>query len=323
MLIGRRVLLSWELVEVASAAVIAADQLQTTVDAVLAPHGRALDAMAADVAAAIEVEQVRRSDHLPLPNLDSFAMQAGAIACMHRASRESFERGREMLEALIERHPRQAAPRAWLAKWHVLRFTRGLVHDLPAHAQQALALTTQAIELDPEDAFALAVEGFVRVHMLKDFDGARDCYARALEHNANEPLAWLFSSVLHAFEGAGALAVESASHALTLSPLDPMRYFFDSLAATAELSAGRYEQALTRARQSYRRNRMHSSTLRVMAIAQVRMGQMEGARQAMAALRVLEPELTAARYLVRFPAGARETARAWAEALCEAGLPAG
>ena len=322
-LIGRRVLLSWELVEVASAAVIAADQLQTTVDAVLAPHGRALDAMAADVAAAIEVEQVRRSDHLPLPNLDSFAMQAGAIACMHRASRESFERGREMLEALIERHPRQAAPRAWLAKWHVLRFTRGLVHDLPAHAQQALALTTQAIELDPEDAFALAVEGFVRVHMLKDFDGARDCYARALEHNANEPLAWLFSSVLHAFEGAGALAVESASHALTLSPLDPMRYFFDSLAATAELSAGRYEQALTRARQSYRRNRMHSSTLRVMAIAQVRMGQMEGARQAMAALRVLEPELTAARYLVRFPAGARETARAWAEALCEAGLPAG
>jgi tetratricopeptide (TPR) repeat protein len=320
--IGRRTLLSWELVEVASEAVIAADQLQTTVDAVLAPHGGVLDALAADVLAAIEIEQVRRTEQLPLPNLDSFAMQAGAIAYMHRASRESFERGRELLEALIERHPRQAAPRAWLAKWHVLRYTRGLVRDLPAHAQQALALTTQANEIDPEDAFALAVEGFVRLHMLRDFDGARRCYASALDHNANEPLAWLFSSVLHAFQGEGTQAVSAAARALTLSPLDPMRYFFDSLAATAELSAGQYAKALERAQQSYRRNRLHSSTLRVIAIAQVRLGRLDEAREAVQALRALEPELTGARYLARFPAAARETPRAWAEALCEAGLPA-
>ncbi|MCU0764620.1 MAG: hypothetical protein MUF32_00995 [Burkholderiaceae bacterium] len=319
--IDARVLLSWELVDVAGNAVIAAAQLQTTVDALFAPDGLALDDLAAELLSAVDAEEVRRVDHLPLPNLDSYAMQAGAVAYMHRASRESFDRGRELLEALIDRHPRLATPRAWLAKWHVLRVTRGLTRDLPAEARQALALTQAAIDLEPHSALALAVDGFVRFHMHRDFDHARDCYTRALDCNPNEPLAWLFSSVLHAFEGSGDLAVEAAQRALALSPLDPMRCYFDSLAATAELSAGRFEQALAHARQALKGNRLHSSTLRAMTIAQVLLGQLEDARASMQALRALEPELTVQRYLDRFPGRARDTGLAWGEALREAGLP--
>ena len=320
--IGRRLLLSWELVDVADGGVVDAHQLQASVDELLASDATAVDAVAAGVLAAVDAEELRRVERLPLPNLDSYAVQAGAVAYMHRASRDAFERGRELLEALIERHPRQAAPRAWLAKWHVLRVTRGLVRDVGDEAQRALALTTRAVDLEPDNALAMAVEGFVRCHMIRDFDAARDCYARALQCNPNEPLAWLGSSVLHAFEGAGAQAVVAAEQALALSPLDPMRCYFQSLAATAELSAGRYERALARALQALKGNRLHSSTLRVIAIAQVRLGRFDDARRTLGMLRELEPDLTVRRYLERFPSGARETGRQWAQALHEAGLPA-
>lgn len=320
--IGQRLLLCWELVGAGDGTAIAAHQLQTTVDALLADDGAVLDAIAAEVLSAIDAEHLRRVEQLPLPNLDSYAMQAGAVAYMHRASRDCFERGRELLEALIERHPRQAAPRAWLAKWHVLRVTRGLSRDLASQARQALALTGRAVDLEPDNSLALAVEGFVRCHMLRDFDSAQACCERALEVNPNEPLAWLFRSVVHAFNGEGDRAVAAAERALSLSPLDPMRYYFQSLAATAELSAGRYEQALARARQALKGNRLHSSTLRVIAISQVRLGRVDAAREAMRTLRELEPDLTARAYLERFPPTARETGGAWAQALCEAGLPA-
>ncbi len=77
-----------------------------------------------------------------------------------------------MLEHLLERFPRAAVPRAWLAKWYVLRVSRGFVQDMRSESARALDHTHRALDNSPDCSLALAVEGFVHCHMLRDLDTA-------------------------------------------------------------------------------------------------------------------------------------------------------
>ena len=157
--------------------------------------------------------------------------------------------------------------------------------------------------------------------LLKDFDAAGQSYERALEVNPNESLAWLFKGTMHAFKGEGADAVRAADRARKLLPLDPVRYFYESLAASAAVAAGRYEEGLALAQSSWHGNRRFASTLRAIVIAQVQLGRLSDARKTARALLRLEPTLTASGYLRRHPSGAYPIGRVWSEALRAAGVP--
>ena len=149
--------------------------------------------------------------------------------------------------------------------------------------------TKRALDIDPDCSLALAIDGFVHTNLLKKLDIAQERYNHAIVANPSNPLAWLLKGTLHAFMGEGQQAVDNTQRALKLSPLDPHRYFYDSLAATACLAAYRYEDALELAQRSLRANRKHTSTLRAMAIAQWQLGRHDEARQTVQELMKLEP----------------------------------
>ncbi len=157
--------------------------------------------------------------------------------------------------------------------------------------------------------------------MLRQLDTGFDCYERALRKNPNDSLACLLKGTLHAFRGEGKLAMAGTEKALALSPLDPLRYFYDSLAATAALSAKDYARASELARRSLRANRTHTSTLRALAIAEVFLGRQAEAEQAAQRLLALEPAFTVNGFLQRSPSSLYQTGAMWAEALRSAGIP--
>lgn len=310
-----------ELADTASASVVWADRIVVGPLDPLQPQSEAIQRIRDGVARSVLEAEARLVRSHALPTLASHSLLLGSISLMHRASRADFERVREMLEHLVSRNPHAPTPRAWLAKWYVLRVTRGWADDEHAQAREAIEQTQRALNDDPDCALALAIEGFVRCHMQKDLDLALQRYDEALSANPNESLAWLFASVSYAFKGEGEKAVASAWQALALSPLDPLRYYYDSLAATAAMSAHDYERAIELALRSLRANRSHSSTLRVLAISHSQLGQMDEARNWMRVLRESERGLTVRSYLARTPAAAYETGHTWADALRRAGLP--
>jgi adenylate cyclase len=240
---------------------------------------------------------------------------------MHRLSPHDFQEARNLLQTLIERATRQSIAHAWLADWHVLRVQQGWSDDPGRDAQLALQCTRQALDNDPKCSLALAIDGFVHTNLLKRFDIAQERYDLALQTNPNDSLAWLLNGTMHAFMGNGALAVDCTQRALKLTPLDPHRYFYDSLAATACNAAHQYEDGLMLAQRSLRANRTHTSTLRSLAVAQWELGLEEEARKTVQELRRLEPTLTVASYLERTPAAPYRTGKEWANALRKAGLP--
>jgi adenylate cyclase len=318
-----QIMVTAELCEARNNQVVWTDRLSGEIGDLLRPESELADIIAKAVHFAVLDAEVEHILTQPLPSLESYSLLLGSIKLMHRSSKDEFRQTRRILDELINRHSRIAAPRAWLGNWYILQVTRGWSEDRKREAAEALSATHAALDRDPSDALALATEGFVYCHLLKDLDTARKRCNEAVNANPSHALGWLYLGTVEAFKGDGKAAVEATRRAIELSPLDPMRYYFESLSATAELSAHQYENAERLARSSLVLHRMHPSTWRALTISLVSQGRMDEAREALAKLRQLEPQLTAERYLARMPNAEFETGREWARCLAMAGLPTG
>lgn len=320
---GTRITVTAEVAETRSGRIVWNRSLKDQVDGILNGKDELVTHIVAEVSFAIMAHELQRAQTQALPTLENYALLMGAIALMHRGSPQQFEDAQQLLETLIERAPRHGTPHAWLAKWHVLRVQKGWSSDLRRESKLALDSAKRALDADPHSSLALTIDGFVHTNLLKQLDIARQRYDLALRVNPNDSLAWLLSGTRHAFMGEGALAMQATEHARRLSPLDPLRDWYDSLGATAALSAGLYERAIELAQNSLRLNRMNASSLRAMAISQWLNGSLEEARKTVNEVLKLEPNLTVRRFLERSPSSDFETGKLWSEALREAGVPEG
>ncbi len=320
---GNRIRADVELADVRTGRVVWAEGLTSDLRAVFSGNDELFERIVTQIAKAIMAREFERATSQPLPTLESYALLLGAIALMHRSAGGDFDRAKVLLAHLAERLPRSPLPPAWLAKWHVLRVVQGWTPDPKQESQLALDQSERALHADPRSSLALTMSGLVHAYMRKDFSAAELRYKDALTTNPNESLAWLFIGTMHAFKGEGSPAAYATERALRLSPLDPLKYFYDSLSASAAISAGRYERAIELARRSLRANRTHLSTYRALAIAQSFLGQLAEARGTVQQLLALEPGFTVRAFLERYPGRdhAPEYAQTLAEALRGAGLP--
>jgi class 3 adenylate cyclase/tetratricopeptide (TPR) repeat protein len=316
-----RVMLNLELAEVRSQHVAWAGQVAGSVQDILGGQQELISQVFSNVANAIQSCELQRAYANPLPTLESYTLLMSGIALMHRMLPDDFLEARHMLQAVIDRAPRHAVPQSWMANWYVLRVQQGWSEDSANDRRCALDCTRRALDTDPDSSLALAINGLVHTHMTRKFDLAADRYALAVRANSNNSLAWLLKGTLHAFRDEGTEAVADTQQAISLSPLDPHRYYYDTLAATAYLAARNYELAIKYARRSLKANRRHTSTLRAMAIAQWQLGNELDARDTVAELMRLEPGLTISGYLRRTPSAGCRTGQEWSTALRQSGVP--
>lgn len=317
------ILLRLELADAVRADVVWADAVNVDTAELLLPHHVATRAVLDAVASSIFRYEMRRSRAQPLPTLRSYTVLFAAVGLMHRLSQQDFERAWELLEQLAERHPHAPEPLAWMAKWHVMKVAQGWSHEPLQQAGRAQLMTRRALDQQSDHALALAIDGLAAAFLRGDLDTAEQRYGAALESNPNEALAWLFLSALHVYRDRGTQAAEAAGRALSLSPLDPMRYFFDSFAATAMLAAGRYADAITLGRRSIQANCTHLPTYRSLAIAQVLSGDEAGARESVLGLLRVDPGYTIAVFRERYAGRHSAHVDRYADALRVAGLPSG
>ena len=177
------------------------------------------------------------------------------------------------------------------------------------------------MDIDPDNSFALAVDGLVQTTLHKNLAIAFGRYNQAVNLNPNDALAWLLKGTLHAFVDEGRDAVSYTQRARSLSPLDPHKYYFESLAATALIADKQYSEALRLAESSLQANHRHSSTLRVKTAALHFLGRDSEASNAAKQLMQLEPNLTVSGWLDKHPAASFSTGKEWARALSAAGVP--
>lgn len=321
-LVGGHLRVVLELVHAADQSVVWGHALDTTAEALVHDPGAVLGSLARDILEAIEAHETRRVRTLPLASLDAFELLLGGVRLMHRLSRHDFQRAHDSLDAVVARHPRHPDGYAWLAKWHILAVHQGWSSDPGRNMGMAADMARRALDLDDACSLALTLAAMVKMFGDRDLGRAESMYAQALALHPNEPLAWLLKGMVHAFRGEGDAAVQHTTQATSLSPLDPLRYYFDSLNASAHAAAGRYAEAVALAERSLRANAQHASTLRILAIAQAMQDRVEPAREAVQRLMTLEPTFTVERFLARSPSADYAIGQQFAAALARAGVPA-
>jgi TolB-like protein/class 3 adenylate cyclase len=317
---GSKILIIAELADARTAEIVWAERVSGATDDLLQAQSELLNSLAAATSRALIDAEVQQSLVQPMPRLDSSALLLGGIALMHRSSIREFERSREILSTLVERHSRVATARAWLAKWHLLRIVRGLSEDPHREARIALELTQRALDSEPDHALTLSIEGLAYSQVLGEFDLANNRLTSAIASNPNESMAWLFKSVLSTMWGSAPDSVSESLFASALSPIDPLKYFFELITASAFLTNNEHSLAIKHANMSIRANRHHAPTYRVLLTAQVESGRMDEARYSLHELLREQPGMTVSSYL-SIGSTNSVTRRRCAEALRLLGLP--
>jgi tetratricopeptide (TPR) repeat protein len=318
---GQRVAVMVELADSSKGSVLWADRFAGDVRELTSIEAPMTNRIASAVCEAVLVHEFDRVHRQPLPTLESYSLLLAGVSLMHRFGVEDFNRAQRCLAALIERVPRHSEPYAWMARWHVLRAVQGWSEDRKLESSKARDLCRRALDLDPGSAHALTVAGSAHIALDKDIDLAQERYNDALRANPNEPLAWVLLGTSHSFKGEGEDALRCCSRALSLTPLDPIRFFYDNHTAAAAVAAGDYEMGIELATRSLRANRTHHSTLRVLAIAQSLAGRLDDARKTVQRILVAQPDLTVESFQRNSPASDNAHGRRLAEALRAAGLP--
>ena len=318
---GPRLLVSAELTDLVDDSVLWTDRRNSVLSDLFDAQSELAAMITEGAYNAILQSRIRHARNQPPSGLDDYALLLGGIALMHRQSRADFTRARELLEHLTERRPRFGAPRAWLGQWYAIGVSQGWLADPRQEAKRAMFEVERAFERDPSLSLAMTIKGQIEGYLLKDFGAAERAYQIAIAENPNEALAWLFMATLHAWRGRGAEAKEAADRALLLSPLHPARYYYESLAATAYLSAGEFAESVALAERSLRAHRLHASTYKTLIAAAGMSGQGARAREVAVALLEIEPHFTIEQFVARSPMANSPQLSDIVESMRAAGIP--
>lgn len=317
---GKKLVVRAELAEARSHALLWSGELHNAVNDILQEESALLHELARTVAQAMGKAQVHKVLAQPLPRLDSSFLMLAAITMTHSHSARTFQRGFEALKELTDRHPGIALPRAWLGMWHALNVVKGQSDDVLADTAQAQEQASRALQAEPDNAMALAVEGYIQCQLLGNPAQAGKSLNAAIEANPSEPMAWLFKSLASGMWGSSSASVTEVCIARSLSPVDPLRYFFDMFMGNALCGDNQQAQAIAYAMRSLRANKRHVPALRLLLTAQAELGLMVEGRETLAQLLAEVPGLTVSSYLSMGSTESRMRIRC-ADAMRLLGLP--
>jgi len=181
-------------------------------------------------------------------------------------------------------------------------------------------MAATAIELDENDALALAIYGHVHSYLKRDLETAVELQERAIEVGPSCAMAWTLSSVTRGFLGHGAIAVARAERGLQLSPRGPHVVYHEHILSQAHYVNGDYAQAVHWGRMAARHNERLTSNLRCLIASLVAAGQQADAEQTARRLMEIDPAMNLTDFARRtpLPGTLRDT---FVERLRVAGIP--
>lgn len=225
-----------------------------------------------------------------------FVLQA--LDHVHRDA--TFERAGGLLQKAIEKEPTFALPYAWASWWRAISIRQGWSRDPAADWLAADRLAAKAIDLDPQNALALASYGHLKSMLHHDFDSAELFLESAVQACPNGPVAWVLGSFMQSYAGRGEEALRRAGQALRLSPLDRGRFYCHLALSVGHYVGGQFDEAVTWAQRSVTENPGFTASLRYLAASLAASGRMDEARKVAKDMLAREPKFRLGTYATPF-----------------------
>ena len=282
------------------------------------------DAIAAQVVAQIDPEilliEAQRAVARPGVQPSAYDHLLRAIPAIYRLDRAGFLRAGESLESATALEPDYGPALSWHAYWYLFLVGQGWATDSADILARAEAAARRAVMLDPNDAQALTVLGHVRAFLYHRIEEAVSLHDRALAHNPNLAMAWVFSGMAHAYLGQHEEGLRRCEHYKRLAPLHPHAFFFDGGQLIPLLFLKRHAQVDALARQAVLLHPSFSFPYKLWLPALGHLGRTEEAAKVRERLLAIEPDFTLAKALRRGPIQRAEDRAHYEEGLRLAGL---
>jgi TolB-like protein/Tfp pilus assembly protein PilF len=240
------------------------------------------------IAPKIEQAEIERAKRKPTSSLDAYDYYLHGLASLYQDTKEANDKALRLFGKAIELDPNFAAAYGMSALCYVSRQWKQWMVEPQKEVSEAARLVNRAAESGRNDAMALSAAGMAAGLVVRDLDRAVVLLDRSLFLNPNLAISWLRSAWVRIFLGEFDLAIEHASRAMRLSPLDPFLVGMQSAIAFAYFCAGQYDRSAVWAEKAVKEQPTFAPALRVLAASSASLGRMKEATEALVQLREIK-----------------------------------
>ena len=287
---SNRVRITAQLIDTATGTHIWADHYDRALDDLFAVQDELTISVVGVIEPTLRKAEIERARRKRPDSLDAYDLYLRALPFAFTAMPQDADTALTLLGRAIDLEPDYAAAHAIIAWCHEQRYLRGGLHEETKEA--ALRHARKAIALGGDDAAALATAAFVVAVVDSDYESATGAFDRSFALSSSSALALGFSSIVRAWKGDDATAVEQAERAIRLSPFDPLLYLPYVGLAYAHFAAGHFEEAAAAAGRASQSNPRFSMPYVLQAGALANLGRGDEARAVARRLLEVEPDLT-------------------------------
>ncbi len=281
-----------QLIDATNGAHLWADRFDGSLEEVFELQDRVAISVAGVIEPTLRQTEIERARRKRPDSLDAYDLYLRALPHAFTAMPDDADKALALLGQVVELEPEFAAAHAIIAWCQEQRYLRGGLDDETRNA--AVRHARLAMAAGTDDAAALATAGFVIAAAGRDYATAFTAFDRSFALSSSSALALGFSSIVRAWTGDEAIAVEQANRALRLSPFDPLLYLPYVALTYAHFAAGRFEEAAAAASLASQSNPRFSVPHMLRAAALGRLDRKEEAETEVQRLLELEPGLTVA-----------------------------
>jgi TolB-like protein/Flp pilus assembly protein TadD len=318
---AQRLRINAELIDIVANRPIWAERYDGSYDDVFDFQDQIVASIVGSVEPRLRAVEVARVRDRPTESLDAYDCVLKAISQLYQFTDKSYQNTDQLLDRAMALDPSYAQAYAYAA-WRLNFWVgEGRSPDPEAGKARALDLSRRAIQLDPEDAFALAVAGHILAFFGKRPAEATELFDSALALDENSAFAWGLSALTCAYQGRADEAADRVRNVWRLSPFDPLNFYFWIVAGIAEFVATRYDEAIAWMRKSQRANPRFVACLRMLAASLALAGDETGARAVAEELLIVDPSFRVSTFVAWYPLQRDEDLKRLEAGLRLAGLP--
>ena len=298
---GNRVRITAQLVEAETGAHLWADRFDGSLEDIFDFQDKVAIDVAGVIEPALQAAEVRRSAARPTNDLTAYDLYLRALATFYPITKERLLKVLELLEEAIAIDP-HCGPALSLAAMCQMRLVRESWAQAPETAsRKAVDLARQALQVAGDDPGILANAAFVLANFGEEIGAMMALVDRALALTPSFSRGWFLSGVLRLWASQPDLAIKHAEMALRLSPRERMGTPL-SLIGEAHFFKREFAEAAPKLLQSIQENPGYPHSYRVLAACYAQMGRLDEAREIIARLSVLTPDLVPSAAQLRNPA---------------------
>jgi TolB-like protein/Tfp pilus assembly protein PilF len=273
------------------------------------------------IAPRVRQAEIQRAFQKRPENMDAYDHVLQAMHVLYRLEQADFSRAGTLLRRAIALDDSYSTAYALAAQWHLLRNVQGWSLDPPTDRQESLRLAQAAVDRDPLSAHALAQLGHLRSFVFRDFNVALALFNRAHDASPSNAWAWGLSAPTYSYIGDGKSAIARAEYALSLSPQDPLAFWYHTSLCIAHYTNGSYEEAAQWGEIAFRENPRYTAGLRHTLAALGALGRNEDAAALSRSLLEVDPNFRVSERIANYPYRERERLDLLRTHLLATGLP--